>query len=181
MRAAIGTNHRNDVRIVSRIATSSTGNVTAGSSATLWLRTMLTICGPVICTGPPAPTTLAWASATMSARNSAACGLAELRSTSEHQLVLRNAERRRCRRGDGGRQLGADLGVLEDLSGDGTAALRLERHPLQPPSTGGEGEQDGGDEEQQPSQSAAHPSKSGKDRRGGRIGGVGSRAIRCRP
>ena len=170
IRAAIGTSHRSTVRIVSRIDTSSTGSVTAGSSATAWLRTMLTICGPVICTGPPAPTTRAWASATMSARNSAACGLPASRpmlSTSSFSGIPSVGGRRR---GDDCRQLGADLGVLEDLAGDRPAARRVERDALQPPAAGGEGEQDGGDEEQQAGESAAHPAKSGKDRRRRRIG-----------
>ena len=56
--------------------------------------------------------------------------------------------------------------------GDGPAARRVEGDALQPPAAGGEGEQDRGDEEEQPGQAATHRGESGKDRPTRRIGGA---------
>ena len=93
----------------------------------------------------------------------------------EVQLVLRFANGRGGGGGDDGRHLGSQLRIGEDLTGHRSARRGVERNPLQPPTTGGEGEQDRRDKEQQTGESAAHLAKSGKDRRHGRIGVSGRR------
>ena len=96
--------------------------------------------------------------------------IADVRGQLEGQLVRGLADRFSGGVGDDSGQLATKRGVGEDLAGDGTAARRVERDALHPPAPGCQGEQDGGDKEQQPGESAAHRAKSGKDRPTHRIG-----------